>query len=101
MKRSGIYVETVKEKILQLSRGMEGEIFLYGSRANGNFGHDSDLDIGCANMSYENFRYLERNLFLFLEESLVPYDVDLVDFSFVEEPFRNIALKDRIIWKTG
>lgn len=93
------YIETIKEKILQLSQGMEGEIFLFGSRAKGNFGHDSDLDIGCDRIPREDFRRLERNLFLFLEESTVPYDVDLVDFSHTEERFRNIALKDKIIWK--
>jgi hypothetical protein len=33
-----------------------------------------------------------------LEESLVPYKVDIVDFFYVDEAFKNMALKKIIEW---
>ena len=34
-----------------------------------------------------------------LEELNVPYKVELIDFSYVSEDFRNLALKNTVWWK--
>ena len=91
----------VKTKIITLSEGRDGKIFLYGSRALGNFRRGSDIDIGVENMDESSFRKLKIQFDLFWEESIVPYHVDLVNFNFVKPEFRKIALKGIKIWKKG
>jgi type I restriction enzyme S subunit len=72
-------------------------IFLFGSRARGDASHSSDFDI-CI-MSDEP---IDSNLFAQIravfEESFVPFNVDLVDYSQTTEEFRSIAMKDAIEW---
>ncbi len=91
----------VKDKIMALSEGLDGKIFLFGSRVSGNIRRGSDIDIGIENMDEEFFRKLKIYFDLFSEESLVPYHVDLVNFNEVGSDFRENALKEVTIWKKG
>ena len=91
------YLNIVKSTILSLVDKNKVSVFLFGSRADNNYRHDSDVDVGFwANEG------LDKNLFIkineLLEESIVPYHIDLVDFSRTNESFRKIALKNIVIW---
>ena len=52
-------------------------------------------------MDEKSFRRLKIYFDLFWEESLVPYHVDMVNFSEVGSGFRENALKEVEIWKKG
>lgn len=70
---------------------------MFGSRVKKNVKHDSDIDIG-----FISKNKLEQKLFNkiieALEESIVPYHVDLIDFAKVDNEFKKIALREIEIW---
>ena len=72
-------------------------IFLFGSRAIGNHGFSSDFDIGIIAEKLD--RQLLIELSELIEESFVPFKVDLVDFSSVDDEFKKKALEKIIEWK--
>ena len=93
------YLAMVKEKILELARDSRGTIFLFGSRARGDNRLTSDVDVGFDHMSHEDFIKIERKFRNYWEESLIPYDIDLVYFPDTKPAFSKEALKDRVVWK--
>ena len=95
------YLNIVKEKLLELSKGTSAEIFLFGSRAAGTAKQGSDIDVGFDNLSSEEFRKISIKFNIFWEDSIVPNKVDLVYFPEVSKGFRKQALKDKITWKEG
>lgn len=92
-------LNTIKDKVLELSSGYNCKVFLFGSRAKGKFKRGSDIDIGFQNITKEDFIKVRDELSLFWEESIVPYKIDLVNFDFVLDDFREVALKDIVLWK--
>ena len=72
-------------------------IFLFGSRAAGNQGFASDFDIGLISENLD--QKLLNEIQSIIEESFVPFKVDLVDFSKVDREFKEKALKEIIEWK--
>ncbi|MCP4294823.1 MAG: nucleotidyltransferase domain-containing protein, partial [Proteobacteria bacterium] len=89
----------VKEKILELFGDTSAIIFLFGSRARGNFRRGSDFDIGFESIDYSIFRKLSLQFDLFLEQSIVPSKVDLVYIDRAESGFIKEAKKNMILWK--
>ncbi len=71
--------------------------FLFGSRANGSAGFAADIDIGIWPQEPLNDTILSKRQEI-IEDSFVPYQVDLVDFSKVSENFKQQALKKIIPW---
>lgn len=71
------------------------QIFVFGSRATGKNRPFSDIDIGIISS-----RSLDANTQLNiqdeLDESDIPYRVDVVDFSKVDNKFKEIALQNII-----
>lgn len=66
--------------------------FLYGSRVNGRSRRFSDFDVGVTGKTpvpMHTMNVIKEEL----EESNLPYTVDIVDFSTVDPEFRTIALK--------
>ena len=95
------YLNIVKEKILELTDGMDVTVFLFGSRAREDSLQGSDIDIGFEGIVAEDFLRVRRAFNLFHEESIVPSRVDLVNFAGVNEGFSKEVKKDAIVWKTG
>jgi predicted nucleotidyltransferase len=77
------------------------EVFLFGSRARGETRRASDIDIGIRGLPVEGFRRVKRLVEDAVEAGNIPHEVDIVDFDSATEPFRSLALKDRVIWKNG
>ncbi|MBI4690292.1 MAG: nucleotidyltransferase domain-containing protein [Nitrospirae bacterium] len=91
-------IERVKEVVLRFLKDEDVKIVLFGSRARGDSVNTSDVDIGII----AGKRFDKRKLTLlreYLEESTIPYKVDIVDFSMVSEEFKQSVLKDAEVWK--
>lgn len=73
------------------------EVFLFGSAVSGNITRSSDIDIGLLSNHIINrdliFRIQDE-----IEESIVPFKVDIVNFQDVSKDFREYAMKRTIKW---
>jgi len=90
------YLAQIKEIIFSVIDTREYKVFLFGSRATKKFNRYSDVDIGVlGNKPIGNAYYKIINK---IEESDIPYRVDIVDFILVDEKFKEIALQEIEIW---
>jgi len=94
------YVEIAKEIVLNIIDKEKISVFLNGSRVEGDARHDSDIDIGLWS-PVELDRTLIRRIDDMIEESIVPYHIDITDFSKVSSKFKKIATEKIIIWNKG
>lgn len=90
--------EKLKEVFLRFLKDEDIKVVLFGSRARGDFVNTSDVDIGII-IKKEIDR---KNLILlreYIEELNIPYKVEIIDFSTVSEEFKQMALKEAVVWK--
>ncbi len=75
------------------------KIILFGSRAKGNFKNGSDIDLAIfsENLSFDDFLEIKVNL----EELLLPYIIDLVDYNTItnEELKQHIQRVGKVIFQ--
>lgn len=89
--------ETIKSTIYKYISPDEYKVFLFGSRAVGNNSKWSDFDIGIIGkevLPYSKLEMIESEL----EDSNIPYRVEIVDFARVSDKFKKIALGKVIQW---
>ena len=72
------YWEQLLHIINQSMKGFKGKVFLFGSRARGNPRTTSDIDLAVAPGASEAMVSLLREN---LENSTIPYSIDVVDLS--------------------
>ncbi len=89
--------ETYLKELLEKQLPPGSRFFLFGSRAIGSAGFAADIDIGIWPQKPLNDTILSK-LQEIIENSFVPYQVDLVDFSKVSEQFKQQALKKIVPW---
>ena len=93
------YLKLARKIILSHLEDVDCQVFLYGSRACGQASGRSDIDGGflCKQpLDVTKLAEIRHSL----EESIVPYPVDLTDFTSVEDAsFKQQALKEAIMWK--
>ncbi len=98
---------TIYEKALTLLEDMikdafkdsDVKIVLFGSRARGDYAKTSDIDIGILPGGKIN----KKELILLrekMENSNIPYKVDIVDLSQTSREFKEKALKEGLLWKS-
>ena len=90
------YKDLAKEIVLSFLNQDEFCIFLFGSRAGETDASSSDLDIGI--WGDRPLGKIRHRIIKALEESIIPYKIDLVDFYSVEDSFKKEALKEIEIW---
>jgi predicted nucleotidyltransferase len=91
------YLDLAKEIILRSVPKDKYVVFLFGSRANGKSKRTSDIDVGVyGETSFP--RMIKSNMEEELEESSIPYYVDIIDFKNVSEEFKKIALESIVVW---
>ena len=91
------YIDIVKQIVLKHVPNDAFAIFLFGSRAAGNAKPLSDIDIGI--LGTEPLPMIVKaHLDAELEESIVPFKIDLIDFYQVDKDFKKEALKKIQIW---
>jgi len=87
-----------KKIVLEELNDSDCKIFLFGSRASKENHRFSDMDIGIIPEKFFN----EKIIFLLsekLNQSVIPFKVDVVNFANVSLKFKEEALKQIIHWK--
>ena len=91
------YIDIVKQIVLKHVPKNEFAVFLFGSRAASNSNSLSDIDVGI--MGTKPLPTLiMADLDSDLEESIVPFKIDLIDFYQVDQVFKKEALSSIQIW---
>lgn len=88
----------LKQLILLYTNDYRVKVWLFGSHAKGNSRRYSDIDIAILPGESLPGSFIS-DLKEKIEQSTIPYSVDLVDLSQVNEEFRQKVLKEGIIWK--
>jgi predicted nucleotidyltransferase len=91
------YVEIVRQIVLRSVDVERFAVFLFGSRAQGAAHSVSDIDIGIWGDEEFPRRKIAR-IKEELEECVVPYHVDIIDFSTVSDEFKRVALHQIEPW---
>lgn len=91
------YIELTKKIILGLIDRDTTTVFLFGSRADNTNTSTSDLDIGFLGSSKIDDLLFAR-IRDELDDSIVPYHFDLIDFYNIDATFKNIAMEKIVLW---
>jgi len=95
------YYALLKRMVLEELRDCRCTVFLFGSRATGDYGWAADFDIGIEGLSSNEFIERKYRLLEEIEESVIPWKVDIINFDEVDESFRETALKEYEVWKSA
>ena len=87
------YLKKIKEKVIQFNQGKDFKFFIFGSSLHKK--HFGDLDLGVVgNISNKELYKLKEDF----ENSTLPYFVDIINFSKVEEEFENNVFQNKVLW---
>ncbi len=101
-KNSGIFkksmptVEDLREFLREYFLGKKVRVYLFGSRARGTGKPFSDIDLAFA--SSEDLSVELALLRDYLEESNLPYKVDLLEYQKADRNLQEIIKKEGILW---
>jgi len=91
------YLSALKTLVLKHMKSHKAKVFLFGSRAKGTAGRFSDFDIGILpidTIPHTVFADLRERI----EESSIPYQVDVVDLSQTDDAFKEKVMSEGILW---
>ena len=94
---SAPYLAETRRLTLAALHGLPVKVFLFGSRATGAAGRHSDIDIAVLPLGELPVAAL-AGLRERLEESHVPYQVDVVDLATAEPALRRRVLAEGVPW---
>ncbi|MCX7735631.1 MAG: nucleotidyltransferase domain-containing protein [Candidatus Kapabacteria bacterium] len=84
------------KKLLKEKLPEGSQYFLFGSRAKGTSVNFSDIDIGV--ISDKKLDDIIIEIKEIIDESFVPYNVDIIDFKKVSKKFKDEAMKKIELW---
>ena len=90
------YLNRIRELVLGELRDRRVRVYLFGSRASGHDTPGSDVDIAVEGIEDPRVIFRIREL---LEESTIPYKVDVVDLGTVDPEFREFVRSTGVLWK--
>lgn len=93
------YLFLMRSLTLKVAENLDCTVLLFGSRAHGTHRRSSDIDIGFSGLDERTFLRTRDRLLSELEESIIPHRVDIVNMDTAEPNFKNVAMKEAIIWK--
>jgi predicted nucleotidyltransferase len=91
------YLAIARDIVLKHVNREHYAVFLFGSRAAGTHGRSADIDVGIegdAPLAPKIIAAINEEL----EQSLVPYHIDIVDFYGADTHFKQIAKQRIITW---
>jgi uncharacterized protein len=89
----------VKEILLKEFEYTDVKIIFFGSRLQGNANHNSDIDIAIWSTD-SNVSLILAKIRLKLENSNIPFKVDLVDLNTVSKEFKNKVFQEGVFWRS-
>ncbi len=92
------YLDQIESVVLSRVKNLPVKVYLFGSRAKGEARPTSDVDIAILATGSIPPNLLSELRYL-LEESNIPYKVDLVDLASVDDAFREQVIKYGVLWK--
>lgn len=95
--RGQVYVQAVRNLVLDELRDIQARVYLFGSWARGTPKRTSDVDVAVEPLATLPAGTLAR-LRERLEESHIPYRVEVVDLSQADEDFRQRVKEDGVLW---
>ncbi|MEN6319744.1 MAG: nucleotidyltransferase domain-containing protein [Syntrophaceae bacterium] len=91
------YLNELKKLLQSLAKNRNIGIYLFGSRARGDNYESSDVDIGI--LPNEEIDVIEMASWReIIENSNIPYHVELVNLNEVSDDFKEEIMKDAIAW---
>jgi predicted nucleotidyltransferase len=90
-------LERVRRIVLDALRGRPARVYLFGSSASGSARSSSDIDVAIEPLESLPPGVLS-SLREALEESTIPYDVDVVDISAAPPELRERVRQQGILW---
>lgn len=94
------YLERIKDMVLDGLSGYAVTVYLFGSRARGPVRRASDVDIAVEAQEPLPPRVLAR-LRDRLEESTVPYRVDILDLASAGDALRERVKREGVVWNAS
>lgn len=91
------YLVMLKKLLNDQIKSYPIRIYLFGSRAKGNAHSKSDVDIAILPLAPLPSGFMSR-LKEVVEESTIPYSIDLVNISDIDPVFREKILAEGIVW---
>lgn len=98
VKMGNEYLKKLRKLINEFLKSYPVKIYLFGSRAQGKASLISDVDIAILPMAAIPINLI-ANLREIVEESTIPYHVDIVDLSTANKNFRAKVLKEGVSWQ--
>lgn len=93
-----VYLERIRSLALKVFAAEGVNIYLFGSWARGTMRHSSDVDLAIEGTGSEVTRKI-ASLREQLEESTIPYRVDVVDMTQAAEALCDEIRREGILWK--
>jgi len=93
------FLEELRRIVLDLLSKKDCRVFLFGSRARGDYRRSSDADVAVEGLSEEEFRKFKALLEELVEESSIPFTVDVVNLRRVSDSLKEEILKEGVRWK--
>lgn len=91
-------LEQVKEIVLSFVNDLPVQVYLFGSWSRGEERRTSDIDVGiCSRTALSNG--ILTNIRMELEESTIPYRVDIVDMTGADQWFVEKIKEEGVVWK--
>jgi len=94
--KDNAYVRRIRDLVMGLVGGHRVRVYFFGSRAEGKASPGSDVDIGLEGPEVPLVISRIREV---LEESTIPYKVDVVDLGTVDPEFREFVHSTGVLWK--
>jgi len=91
------YIDLARQIVLREVSTDEYAVFLFGSRTEKRHSQTSDIDIGILGKRPLPLE-VRAHLLELLNDSDIPYHVDVVDFFTADPEFKKHALKKSIVW---
>ena len=76
----------------------QAKIYLFGSRARGDYKHGSDIDIAIDTGKREDYVAVGEARDM-LNESSIPWKIEVVDFHNIPEKMQQNILRESVTWK--
>ncbi len=76
----------------------KSKIYLFGSQATNKATDASDIDLALDNATPVPFNIM-MSILAEIDETVIPVKIDLVDLNGVAESFKQVILREGIVWK--